>query len=253
MAAMPAEDPLSGYPSGRRRFTNSLIASFVLHGVALGGGLIWLRPWLIEARGTRLSASLFVEDPREPAFGDPEPEREPVREPLEDPLLATSQPELFEPALGEEPAPVPHPDGEWLVARMVRSSGALVPKPSQPTPPESVELPVIEPAPQSEVALDPVPEPKVTATAVVPIDNASPKYPRVAVRLGQEGTVLVKMRVAVDGTVAEAWVSESSGYERLDQAALDAVADWLFRPATENGRPVESEHSHRLTFQLTSG
>jgi protein TonB len=56
--------------------------------------------------------------------------------------------------------------------------------------------------------------------------------------------------VRVDGTVGETMITQSSGSPRLDQAAISIVSRWRFRPATENGRPVEARLFANVVFQL---
>ncbi len=58
--------------------------------------------------------------------------------------------------------------------------------------------------------------------------NPPPNYPRRAVRLGIEGTVLVVVEVAKDGSVRSATLKHSSGSRILDQAALASVKTWIF-------------------------
>jgi len=48
-------------------------------------------------------------------------------------------------------------------------------------------------------------------------------YPAQARRLGQEGIVRVRFNVTSDGTVTDVQVEESSGFQSLDNAAVDAV------------------------------
>lgn len=45
-------------------------------------------------------------------------------------------------------------------------------------------------------------------------------------------------------------VEESSGYDRLDEAALSAVERWRFEPARRGGRSVEAEVVVPMEFQL---
>jgi TonB family protein len=82
--------------------------------------------------------------------------------------------------------------------------------------------------------------------------NRKPPYPADAYRLRQAGLVMLEVRVSAQGTVESLRVIESSGFESLDKAALDAVADWRFEPAQRGGLPVEAivnvpvRFSHRL-------
>jgi protein TonB len=50
--------------------------------------------------------------------------------------------------------------------------------------------------------------------------------------------------------VGDPTVTQSSGSPRLDQAAISIVSRWRFRPATENGRPVEARLFANVVFQL---
>jgi len=70
--------------------------------------------------------------------------------------------------------------------------------------------------------------------------NPLPKYPEVARRRGQEGTVTLEVLVLADGRVGEMDLVASSGYRSLDKAALKAVRRWQFKPATSLSAPVES-------------
>ena len=76
-------------------------------------------------------------------------------------------------------------------------------------------------------------------------------YPPASRRMGEEGTVLVRVVVGIDGRVVRAVVARSSGFERLDAAALkQALAKWRFVPALSDGRAVEAEREIPVTFRL---
>lgn len=57
-----------------------------------------------------------------------------------------------------------------------------------------------------------------------------PNYPRLARRKGQQGTVMVKAKVGLDGEVKAVELLESSGYVVLDNCALKTVKQWQFYP-----------------------
>lgn len=76
-------------------------------------------------------------------------------------------------------------------------------------------------------------------------------YPQSARRAGETGSVDVGVAVGEDGTVTSAWVTASSGYERLDQAALDSAYTWHFAPALDAaGRPIAGETVVRVRYEL---
>ena len=68
-----------------------------------------------------------------------------------------------------------------------------------------------------------------------------PAYPALARRREQQGTVTVRVLVGADGSVERAELADSSGFEALDDAALETVrARWRFIPARHDGVAVES-------------
>ena len=71
--------------------------------------------------------------------------------------------------------------------------------------------------------------------------NPPPVYPTAARRREQQGTVTVRVLIGADGSVERAEVAESSGFDSLDDAALDTVRSrWRFVPARHGGLAVES-------------
>ena len=76
-------------------------------------------------------------------------------------------------------------------------------------------------------------------------------YPQSARRAGETGSVDVGVAVSEEGSVTSAWVTASSGYERLDQAALDSAYTWHFDHALDAaGRPIAGETVIRVRYEL---
>ncbi len=69
--------------------------------------------------------------------------------------------------------------------------------------------------------------------------NPEPPYPKIARKRGYQGIVILSVLVNKEGRVDNLWVFESSGYNILDNAAFDAVKEWLFEPGREGDTPVE--------------
>ncbi len=69
------------------------------------------------------------------------------------------------------------------------------------------------------------------------LKNPPPGYPRISRRNGEQGTVIVRVFISTQGTPEKAEVRTSSGFARLDQAALEAVQRWRFMPGRRNGTP----------------
>ena len=82
--------------------------------------------------------------------------------------------------------------------------------------------------------------------------NPKPKYPGVATNRGWEGTVRLLVKVSVDGDSEEVSVHRSSGYDALDEAAIEAVEKWKFIPAKRGETPVASSVIVPINFVLNN-
>lgn len=118
------------------------------------------------------------------------------------------------------------------------------PRPDPPPVEQSEPEPIIE-APSPSVGEEAAPDAGVTVSR--PLQSVyRPRYPRLSRRLGEEGSVEVLAEVRADGNVDKAAVEISSGYARLDRAALEATRRTAFSPAMKAGQPIDSQC--RLTF-----
>ena len=77
-----------------------------------------------------------------------------------------------------------------------------------------------------------------------------PVYPLLSRKRGEEGRVVLEIKISAEGEVRRAEIQTSSSYSRLDRAAMDAVKMATFRPATEFGVPVQSERTIAYRFEL---
>lgn len=82
------------------------------------------------------------------------------------------------------------------------------------------------------------------------LKNPHPKYPKISLRRKEAGTVLLALTVTAEGRAKDVRVLKTSGYPRLDKAALDAVKDWRFIPAKRLGRPVDADYQLPIHFKL---
>ena len=78
-----------------------------------------------------------------------------------------------------------------------------------------------------------------------------PVYPRIAKQSGWEGTVLLRVAVLPSGRPDEITVEQSSGYEVLDKAAMNALKRWRFHPAKDGNIPIRSIVEIPIKFSLT--
>lgn len=84
------------------------------------------------------------------------------------------------------------------------------------------------------------------------LSNPRPHYPQAARSKGQEGRVVLKVKVSPAGRALNIRVSKTSGVRALDSSALRAVKRWRFHPARKNGRAVAGIVYTPITFKLVN-
>jgi protein TonB len=80
------------------------------------------------------------------------------------------------------------------------------------------------------------------------IDKKVPVYPELAKAMHAEGTVILAATISKTGSIENLHVV--SGPPVLQQAALDAVKSWRYRPYQLDGQPVEVETTVNVIFSL---
>ena len=118
------------------------------------------------------------------------------------------------------------------------------------TPPPAPQAPtgVVEPQPPAppvtaiaaaEPAAPPAPPapPKIElpSSSAEYLNNPKPAYPRLSKSLNEQGKVVVRVFIDENGVATKAEIRTSSGYERLDQAALQTVLKWRYVPGKRAG------------------
>jgi protein TonB len=103
-------------------------------------------------------------------------------------------------------------------------------------------LPVVHPAPNHPM--------RVSGSVVegLLLDKTVPRYPLIALAARVEGTVVLQATISKAGTIEHLHVV--SGPAKLQQAALDAVKTWVYRPYLLDGQPVEVETTVNVIFTL---
>jgi protein TonB len=127
-------------------------------------------------------------------------------------------------------------------------------------PPEVSIAPEVSAAPttaiktvQNKVAAPPAPAADVIVMpkANKRRPNTIPNYPPTSRRLGETGVVTLQIYVNEEGKVVDARVAKSSGFERLDQAAVKHVKRaWRFMPGTKNGKAFATWMTVPVRFVL---
>ncbi len=122
----------------------------------------------------------------------------------------------------------------------------------QPPPPPVAAAVVTTPAPAPAAPPAPPPPPKDEAPVSDAdyLQNPKPPYPGLSKRLNEQGSVLVRVLVGTDGKVQDITIKQSSGFERLDQSALQSVARWRFVPGKRGGVPEAMWHIVPIIFKL---
>jgi periplasmic protein TonB len=125
---------------------------------------------------------------------------------------------------------------------------------AQPQPAPAPAAPAVAAAPS------PAPAP-ATAAATGRVDlpisdadylhNPKPAYPPTSRRLGEQGKVVLRVLIGVDGRAQDATVLESSGFARLDRAALEAARQWRYVPGKRGGVPEPMWVKVPIDFDLS--
>lgn len=121
-----------------------------------------------------------------------------------------------------------------------------------PTPPTAISVPPALPVPAvPRVVSPPTPPVVFTPARAIAASHTIPEYPFVSRRLREQGTLRLKLTVDEKGLVTEAVVVNSSGFERLDEAAVKWVkAQWRYTPAMQGTKPVASMAEAIVEFKL---
>ena len=107
---------------------------------------------------------------------------------------------------------------------------------------------------------EPVAAPAVAAPAPITaarfdadyLQNPKPVYPPMSRRMGEEGRVVLRVKVSAQGLPISIEIKQSSGVQRLDDAARSAVERWRFVPAKQGNEPVEATVLVPLNFTLSN-
>jgi protein TonB len=82
-----------------------------------------------------------------------------------------------------------------------------------------------------------------------PIQSVRPVYPPLALKMGMQGDVTLKIIVDAQGNVSRAEIVKSGGAE-FDEEALKAVKQSRFEPAQRDGQNVPAEFTYIYKFRL---
>lgn len=89
-----------------------------------------------------------------------------------------------------------------------------------------------------------------TISGVSYINPPRPVYPPLDARMGNEGTVTLRVLINEKGRAEKVEIQKSSGSLRMDDAARDAVMRALFKPYLEDGKPAPAFAIVPINFTL---
>ncbi len=162
----------------------------------------------------------------------------------------------------------------------------VLPDEPPPPPPKDVEIPPYVPPPEVTVANDAPPPPTITTQREAPPPptpftppapraepappppaptgptqkaTANPRvfevseddYPPSSLRAEEEGVTGVSVTIDTNGRVSACSVTTSSNFPKLDERTCKiAQSRWRFKPALQNGTPVQDTISKRIRWQI---
>lgn len=163
---------------------------------------------------------------------------EPPPPPPPPPPRAQPKPRL-EPLKTAEPPPI-------IAAPAQAPTEFVAPPPAPPAPPVEVAA-VATPTPPAPSVAPPVTPPSFDAAY---LKNEPPRYPNASRRMSETGRVVLRVLVSSTGTPDKVELGTTSGFERLDTAALETVRNWKFVPAHQAGKPVAAWVQVPIVFSL---
>lgn len=157
-------------------------------------------------------------EPPKPAVAPPKPQAKPKKADKPLPKATDPTPAQQAPAgsLDTEPTPLPE----------APSVAAAEPTPTAPAAPSTSS----KPAPAGE-------EVEMPSSNAAYLNNPSPSYPPISRRMNEQGKVMLRVFVSENGRPENIEIKQSSGFDRLDKAAIAAVQRWRFVPGKRNGAP----------------
>ena len=184
------------------------------------------------------------------AYTQIETPSQPAPLPLDVRMINTPPPEIIPKPLPQMPKPVVRQPKPIIPPPVLTAAPNINQDPdpapvafSIPTQPPPAPLQEVQ-APSTDIA---VTEARFDADY---LQNPAPAYPTLSRRQGEEGKVLLMVRVSAQGTAEQVQIKQSSGYSRLDEAALNALRQWRFVPARRGEEPIAASVVVPIVFRL---
>lgn len=219
----PARPAARARPLRLPRHTAVVVAVLALH----AAGLYALQSGLLRRAVEVVVPAEVIAQFIEPAVPQVQPPPPPQPKPKPQPRTQVSPP--------APTPPLPRPPLPVAVVSSTPSpqtvTGTLAPQPPAPPIAAPVAASPSPPAPPAPPRID------LPSSNADYLNNRPPPYPPLSKRLGEQGKVVVRVFIGLDGVGSQAEIRTSSGYDRLDQAALKTVMTWQYLPGKVNGEP----------------
>jgi protein TonB len=113
----------------------------------------------------------------------------------------------------------------------LQTESTLPPEPAAPVQPAVPSVPSVKPRP-------------------IYVPGGWERYPAESIRAHEAGRPTITICVSAAGTIDSVQLAESSGFPRLDQAAVDIGREARFSPAMREGKPMPFCLPYRITFAI---
>ncbi|KAF1027029.1 MAG: hypothetical protein GAK40_01151 [Burkholderia plantarii] len=220
-------------PRFNRRVVTATVAVVAAHAALLAGALLLPRDMPQPKLESTMSVQLISAPVAQPTAIESPPTPQPPT-PIPKPKLRPK------PVVKPTPTPLP-------VSHEPSQNAITTPDPTPPAPP----APAAPPAPPAP------PPPRPTMEIAAPKDGprlvckiVQPDYPALSRRRGETGVAKVRFVVGLSGQIESAQIVQSSGFPRLDDAALDAIRATPCKPFMQDGQPMRAAYTQPYNFNL---
>ena len=226
------------------RLVTAIGVSILFHGLVAVGLVAYLEyaphPDVLATLDLSSVELSFAEQVEESAAVAPVPaavaERRPPKPKVDEPPPEAKIEKPLPPDAGEVRFPEPKEDARLKTEDVVKKA---LPKDNSNT--QTLKHTNTAPVAPRQARLDAPPKPK---------RNIRPDYPKGARQRGEQGDVVLEIRVNAEGAVDHVQVAASSGFAELDEAAVRAAKGAKFSPARSGRDPVASTARLKLQFKL---
>jgi periplasmic protein TonB len=247
---MQASSPITaGFPpAGSARFNPRLVAAIVAvlaaHCVLIVIALTMREKPLPKPVELRSITAELLSPPAPPVAAPAAIQSTPTPPPKPTPPVHREKPKVQpRPTPVQKPTPTPLPEAAAPSQHEIAS-----PEPAPPAPPA--------PAAPPEAAAPPAAaKPTLALSAPKSVSHldcsiSEPDYPALSRRRGESGTAYVRFVVGLTGKIENIELKKSSGFDRLDDAAMSAMRSSSCKPYLENGQPIRATYTQPFEFGL---